>query len=276
MKVTDKNYFLHDNIKSLITFMSMRVSKNHDNLIIIDGKEGAGKTTLATAITYFYSWLMNIEFTEDNVFFDTNDLIEYAQTNEFKPILWDEAGLGARSNEWYNKSQLNLIKLLTTCRSKRHFFIFVIPDFKDLNPYFAGRATALFRVKKEALILRGKGNLLVDDDEVEPIRALWNLEKQHKKKYRSGSEIPFFYHDYQNPKYVDSPLIDWAKYDVKKARAVAALDRKSVDRHKKRLVLTTQMVLDLGIPMKEIAEKWGVSRQAVQQFLSLGKKAIGE
>lgn len=55
--VTDKQYYLDDNLIRKLKDMKKRQDKNHDNVLIIDGPEGFGKSTIATQIGYFYGQL---------------------------------------------------------------------------------------------------------------------------------------------------------------------------------------------------------------------------
>ena len=68
MIVTDKEYYMDKHLVSLLDWCSKRESNKFDNLLIIDGVTGAGKTTLSWQMAYYYAFINEKEFTVDNVF----------------------------------------------------------------------------------------------------------------------------------------------------------------------------------------------------------------
>lgn len=150
MKVTDKNIPLDDAlVKKLDEILDKRILKPRpkwDAFIIIDGEEGYGKTTYSLALAYYIHYKTGRPFSEKNLFFDPEDLIKFAKATEKQIIIWDEAAISGLSTEWFKKSQIDLGKLLMTCRKKRHFFIFNIPEFFELRRYFIRRALGLLHV----------------------------------------------------------------------------------------------------------------------------------
>ena len=64
--VTDLKYYLDDDLKALLDLCIDRKKKGWDNLLIIDGKERSGKTTLAKAICKYYAHETKKNFNLDN------------------------------------------------------------------------------------------------------------------------------------------------------------------------------------------------------------------
>ena len=111
MKVTDKKYYMDDALKSKMDLMVARsTGKNKmDNLVIIDGDEGYGKTNMSIALGYYYAYKTGRPFSVKNVFFSADKLLKFAQNTEDQVIIYDESALSAMSIEWFKKEQQNLI-----------------------------------------------------------------------------------------------------------------------------------------------------------------------
>jgi hypothetical protein len=104
-----------------------------DIWILVDGDEGSGKTNTAAYLLYFFHCATGREFSVNQFYFDAEALFNYAKSTEKKLINWDEAALGGLSVEWYNQSQINLLKFAMTGRKKHHIFVLCIPRFDKLK-----------------------------------------------------------------------------------------------------------------------------------------------
>lgn len=135
MIVTDKKYYMDNRLLEKLDLMVNRCSGKIklDNLVIVDGDEGYGKSTLAVSMAYYVAYKLGRPFSVNNIFFNTKDLINFAKSTKEQVIIWDEATLGGLAAEWYVKDQIKLIKLLNIVRKKKHFFFFNIPKFFKLN-----------------------------------------------------------------------------------------------------------------------------------------------
>jgi len=137
-------------LKNKVDLMIHRSSgnKQFDNLVLIDGNEGYGKTTMGVGLAYYVAHKTGKPFPRDtsHIFFDLDEMFKFAINTKDQIIMWDEASAGGLSQEWWNKSQLKLIKLLMIARKKRHFFIFIISKFYLLRPYIIDRAVGLIHV----------------------------------------------------------------------------------------------------------------------------------
>lgn len=155
-KVTELQYYLHNDLKEVLDLCVKRHEKKWDNLIILDGMERAGKTTLGKTAGHYVSYCRGVPFGLENAFFDVDELIEYARTNRNKVIIWDEAALGGMGKQWQSKVQQKLVQMLMTCGKYGHFYIFIIPSFFELTWYLAvHRSIALINVYSEDLLTRG-------------------------------------------------------------------------------------------------------------------------
>jgi hypothetical protein len=158
-----------------LDFLVERIENAWDLLLLIDGLERAGKTTLGKTAAAYLAFRLKREFTANNIFFDIDDLIEFAQNNRNKIIMWDEAALGGLSQQWATADQLKLKQLLITCGKFGHVLIFIVPDFTILNKYFSvNRSFALLRVYSPDNITRG----FFEGYDVDSKKLLYDAEKK--------------------------------------------------------------------------------------------------
>ena len=146
MKVTDKDIYMDGYLVKSLNFAIERIKKKHDLLLIIDGVEGSGKSTIGKTVGYYISCKLGEELSADNIFFDIDKMFKFATTTKKQVIIWDESALGGMGDSWQESTHKQLLKLLITCRKYNHVFIFIIPQIRTLRRYFAvDRSLALLR-----------------------------------------------------------------------------------------------------------------------------------
>jgi hypothetical protein len=260
MKVTDKDYYLDDNLKVNLDFCIRRQKKNFDHVLLMDGDEGYGKSTFAQAIGYYLAKETGRPFDVKNIFFDIQNMAEFAAHTEEQIIVWDEAALGGLSTEWQNKTQRKLIQLLMTARKKRHFWIFLIPKFFKLNEYIAvDRSIALVHVYSADHMTRGNF-------------SFYAKRKKNKvyETYKSSRKRVYNKFDFVGKFTNTTNLIDQEAYNAKKDIAIQSIfgseDNISKTRAK-QIILQYKMyqyattLKDLhNIDLKTTAENLGVDQ----------------
>ena len=131
-----------DHVKHQVT------KKDYDGFIIITGREGFGKSTLAIQIGNY----LDPNFSINNVVFTAQQFQEATESaKRFSCIVFDETMgyLGSRGAT--SKFNRMLIKIMSEMRSKNLFIILCIPNFFELDKYPAiHRSTGLIHVRKRA------------------------------------------------------------------------------------------------------------------------------
>jgi len=125
--------YLHSN---LTIVQEEAIPNNWDCVYILFGREGTGKTTLGSQISYFLDntfGVTKIVWTADQ--FDR--AIDDAQEGD--SILWDEAITGAMSNAHADETSMRIVKKLTMIRKKKLKIGLCFPYLYLLNKYFVGR-----------------------------------------------------------------------------------------------------------------------------------------
>lgn len=214
MIVTDKKYFMERDLLYKLDLMISRSTNGNklDNLIIVDGDEGYGKSNLAVGVGYYVAQTMGRSFSLKNVFFDSEELTKFAVDNDEQVIIWDEAALEGLAAEWRNKTQLRLIKLLMIARKKKHFWIFNIPKFFKLAEYIAlDRSICLLHVYAKNEMKLGQWAYF-NRKRKEKLYEDWRIRK--KRNYKKHYMIKGIF------KEVIPIVLDEDEYDKKKDEAI--------------------------------------------------------
>jgi len=269
MKVTDKDYFMEKLLTQKLDLMINRMTgKNkQDNLILIDGDEGLGKTNMAAGLSYYISNKTGRSLTLANLFFDLDDLIKFTQETKEQIIWWDEGALGGLANEWWKKNQKKFMKLLMVARKKRHFFIICIPKFFRLNEYFVvDRSIALIHVYARNNIKLGRFVYFTKDAK-ENLYYDWKRtrKRSYKKHYVFGGSFPE----------ILGTIINEKEYDKKKDIAILSIDseeeRRTETQVKKELVIKfieNIMKMEVKLTQKDIAKGFNITERTIRSYYS--------
>lgn len=143
------NDYVHEN---LMIIQNEAIPNKWDALFIVFGKEGTGKTTLASQGCILLDNkfdLSKVEFIPEKF----GVLIDKAPPES--SVLWDEAITGAASENHANKISQLIISKLTQIRKKRLKIWICFPYLYMLNKYFISRCVASFYVYSKGFTNRG-------------------------------------------------------------------------------------------------------------------------
>lgn len=228
MLVTDKKISMHPKLKSKLDLMIHRMEKKgFDNCLIMDGKEGLGKTTLATQCCYYVSYETGRKFNSDNIYFRVKNLLEVMQKTKSGIFLLDEAELDLLS-EQRGKMQRYFMQMLMAARKKNHFIIAIIPSIKKLKGYVIERAIGFIRVYSPDHLTRGFYAYYKEDSK-NALYERWKRSRkiEYKKYYTFNGTF--------SKKFTE--LIDEEKYDEKKDKAIASIGKEEKrDNNFKKLI----------------------------------------
>jgi len=121
-------------IQNLESIRRAVTKKDFDGIYVIDGMEGAGKSTIAQqTMKVLYPDLS----VEDIVFTGEQFLQKVEDAKPYTGIIWDEAGSAAGTTEAMGKLQNTIRKKLQVIREKNLFICLVIPYIFGMQTYFA-------------------------------------------------------------------------------------------------------------------------------------------
>ena len=106
MIVTKFKYHLENNLLKKIDMMLLRCSQKNpkrDAVLLCEGEEGQGKSTLSVALGYYAAEKLGRVFNHTRVFFDLNKMIDFLKNSEEEIAVWDEPALHAMSTDTSTK-----------------------------------------------------------------------------------------------------------------------------------------------------------------------------
>ncbi len=134
-------------VSNLLYWRNMALHHDADCVLVVDGKEGTGKSVMGMQIAKF----MDKDHTIDvgsQLHFSSEKVIEYAQKlPPGKVIIYDEAGEALDVGLASTKKQKLMKQMFKEVRQRNLIFILVLPSYYDLQRYFAvHRTRALIHV----------------------------------------------------------------------------------------------------------------------------------
>jgi len=128
-----KEPYIDGILKKNLTEMKKDMKKDDDVVLIVDGKEGIGKSVFAMRIGHFMSeGKLNL----DDLCCTPKQFKERTmKSKKYDVVIFDEAYLGLASEDTMRSYNRLLKKMLVTCRQMNLCLILVLPSVFDLNKY---------------------------------------------------------------------------------------------------------------------------------------------
>lgn len=270
MLVTDKQYYMEKAYISKLDLMIKRMQGTDDNIIIIDGDEGQGKTEFTCGTCYYIASKTGRKYDVDNIFFDLDEGIEFASKNRDQIIHFDEGALGMLSIHWWKANQQKFIQFVMMARKKRHFIAICIPKFYRLNQYILEeRSIALIHVYSRKNIQKGR---FVYFNKNAKERLFHDWKRTHTKKY---NKFYTFHGSFVKTMEKIFTKKQCEIYERKKDEAIMSLSQKVANRKTERELskeikinlLKNLMKTNPQMKQKEIANVLGCETRTVRNYL---------
>jgi len=224
-KILDKKgnilneYFMEERLKGNLDKIKLQLeTKDKDCILVVDGKEGAGKSTLAFQIGNYFDNSLDL----NRIVFSPEGFREaILKAKKGQCIIYDEAFTGFSSRSSLSPVNRVLVSLAMQMRQKNLFILIVLPTIFMLDKYMAMfRTKALIHVyesrgtrgyfkifnsaKKQILILKGNKTMSYNH------KGLYTRFKgRFYGKFALGNEVE-------------------VKYRVKKEKALADSEKTSM------------------------------------------------
>ena len=79
----EKGFYMDGKLKENLDFEVARVKKNWDCIFIVDGEEGAAKSTLGSTIAYYLSQQFETKFDIDDIVYTNEQFMKWVDTQQF-------------------------------------------------------------------------------------------------------------------------------------------------------------------------------------------------
>lgn len=133
--------------KNLMRYRNAVLNQDFDFCMIIDGKEGVGKSCLGFQIAYILDVDNDINV-DKQLCYTPEQVTEAISTlKPGKAVIFDEAMRGSYNRRSMQETNISLNEMLAECRQKQLFLIFILPNFYWIDRYVAThRSRALIHV----------------------------------------------------------------------------------------------------------------------------------
>lgn len=230
MRVTKFNYPLEKSLIGKLDLMIKRcVQKNpkRDSVLLNEGAEGEGKTTISVAEGYYIAEKTRRIFNHTRIFSDLNKMIPFLQKTEAEIAVWDEPALQALSGDSLTKIVRDLKRMLMMCRNKRHFIIINMTYFNEFGGYIVWqRPLAMIHVYSRHYTQAGRF-VYIRKKYLE--KLWWDWRRKHQRNYfkYSSKYVRGCFPDVLNPRYKYNVLSDfnYKYYEKQKNEAIMSIGK---------------------------------------------------
>lgn len=240
-----KEVYLDGYLKTQLDSIVCNLKNDWDFVIIItgDGMVRVGKSWLAIQICSYLADRIGTPYNHENIFFDSKDMINFAQQKTNTLVHYDEAREGLATSKRFTKVQEDLMDYFNECGQRNNIFVLVLPDYFSLNAELStNRSECLINVYRTE---RPTERMMMNNEGVQEKTSVvmfergsfefYNRKRKHKLYFigkRSGLREygmvkPNFRGSFTNDLPIDEEL-----YRQRKKEALARFETK----HKEELI----------------------------------------
>lgn len=279
MRVTRFQYPMEKSLIAKLDLMIARcIQKNpkRDAVLLNEGAEGEGKTSLSVAEGYYIAEQTGRVFDHTRVFHDLVKMINFLQTTEGEIAVWDEPSLQALSGDALTSLVKNMKRLLMMCRNKRHFIIINMTYFTEFGGYIVWqRPLGMVHVYSRNELEPGRF-IYIKKRNLEHLWNDWRSKRRREYKKHAARYIRGKFPDVLNPDYKYNVLseFDFNAYEKSKNDAIASIGKdapskrteKQITREYKAKVIERALKLDLKIPTRTFCSMFDVTMRDIQRI----------
>ena len=254
----------------------LRQQHDWDNLIIVTGGVGDGKSSLVEGISAYFQWHQDEPLSFDNVCWTSKAFVmKTDREDNFKSVIWwDEAIQGASGKKMALTKEGDALKnAIVTKRFKKHIYILLIDEIEEYSWKLIKKANAWFHVKSFGL-KRGYFDCYTKKHK---IQRLYNHFKKYKGTWED-EEVKWVKPDKMG-RYMDyrGLFLDETEYDKKKleeTRQIEEIKTEAISKpREKRVNLNRERAFELWNTGKfkshnELAKEMGMNRVTVSNYLN--------
>lgn len=270
-------YLYEELLDRVVEDMRNRVDDEYDNLVVIDGDEGVGKSNLA----YIICKRIDPDFDlETGYIYNLEEFLERLDQDKRRGrvFLFDEATNVANNRQWMESGNTAFTKILEMIRSRGHTIIMCIPHYGRLDKY----------VREWRVKFRLTACERTWDIRRERLRGYFELQIPHRRKVidkGTGEErLVVNFKSYGFGRFPKVPKSVWDEYNRTKdahfdENIVRELDhiqgKRSNEEYKRDKAAIGELALtlyEMGLGYQEIADRAGMPYQTLKGRVWAAKK----
>ena len=259
-------YLYEDLMDRLVEDCHANVANEYDNVIVVQGKEGSGKSSFAIRLAK----AINPDFDLETDYIYSYDEMVAAVTgpdnDDIGRVFWlDETSSIMNNRDAMTSSSKNMVELLEMMRSRGWTLIMCIPSVERLDKYLRDhRIRYLITVEEMAW----------DYKYTEKSRGFWKLEFKWGDSYETFNTVGFGKFDpMTEDEKVQYKAIKLKSQQTKMAE-IAGRDKEKnkYDRAQDKMCDAMLMLYESGVSKDELADRFGYSIQSITPLLSKARK----
>ena len=293
LRVQDKHFQLYKNgrfftqylyenlLANLIRHMHSNIENDFDNIVVVDGIEGVGKSSWTWVAAEAYQAFKHIQSGEsispDQRFFDFEKQLTYGPENlreklangdDKHSVFWlDEAYDLANKRNWQTETNKTMVANLVKMRS-RHWTLFMdVPRMEDLDLYIREHRSRYWITCEYGMTFDNMGYVP---------RGIFHLRVRDRKSGRwvecgygtypdMPSDVQKIYKQYKE-RSQEKDLQDTGK------ESPGAKYKGKYENERKRLAKTVQMLRNMGVPIETICNDLKLTRAQYRHLLNLANE----
>lgn len=255
--------YLYENLLgALVAHMQRNVRDDFDNVVVVDGLEGVGKSSFTWTAAEMYQ--PGFDF-ERQLTYSAEELRQKLnQGDDQHGVFWlDEAYDIANKREWQTEKNQTMVKNLVKMRS-RHWTLYMdIPRMEDLDVYIREHRARYWITCEYGMEFDGIGYLP---------RGVFHLRIRNRKTgywdecgYGLFPDMPpevkKIYHAYKTASQ-DKDLREEAEPPTTKYK-------KKYETERRRLAKTVRILRNMGLPVSDILKQLGINRKQYEHLMEL-------
>jgi len=255
-----------------------------DYVIVVDGREGAGKSLLARQIGHYCMQRMGKKFSIDNIHFHADpyrqEAEKHANVKGWVNIL-DESRSSLNKRRSMSGGNVGFTDWFSECRDANQVHILVLPAMHDLD-----NAISLWRVNLIVHVLKYRSLDEKRDSGYKLVRGKYvlfdpkSMQEYIQKQFRYGryaypKRQPFQFNDFSGFEVLED--IDQYKAKKKHWRELKVKKKEKKDKQQIKIYKLAWCLSHVyNIPPKEWAEKIGVPYSTCTEWGRIGKEQYEE
>lgn len=256
---TPAEYYMDGYLKIQLDRMKELSKNDWDFIIVIDGYERTGKSTLAQQIAKY----LDNDFQLNQIVFNGGEFEKTAKSlDHHKVLLFDEGYGDLTSKKWMNKVNHSIVKMLTEIGYKNLYLIIVLPSVYDLVKYIA--------------MHRSRVLIHVYDNNFERGYFAWYDKDKKKSLYIEGKKFYSYSHKIAPPNFIGRftkhYTVDKQEYDKKKYENAERIEKPGTDGGTSGILNRQELMLRLkflGYNQAKISEILDLTPARVSQLMKI-------
>lgn len=256
-------YVLENLLQRIVAYMHTNVSEDFDNIVVVDGIEGVGKS----AITYIIAELFQPGFDFERQLTYTSDQLEkkLRRGDDKHSVFWlDEAYELVGKRDWQKDDHKKFVKNLVKMRSRNWTLLMDIPRMEDSDAYIRDHRARIWITVEYGMRFDISGY---------HERGVFSVQVRSRKSGK-WEHVGYGYFPDMPPevKAVYKKYKEASQEDDLQGRneeAPGSKYKQKYENERKRLARTVVMLRNVGVPIKDICEQLHITRGQYNHLLNL-------